>query len=78
MSNNKGKSWGKCVLESPSLTLFSFFFIISFFFFETENEAAEIAYMCRISPGITIRFRVSKQKRQKLKKSQEANSAVYF
>lgn len=47
MSNNKGKSWGKCVLESPSLTLFSFSRIISFFFFfETENEAAEIAYMC--------------------------------
>lgn len=44
MSYNKGKSWGKCVLESPSLTLFSFFLIIRFlffFFFETESEAAE-------------------------------------
>lgn len=33
MSYNKGKSWGKCVLESPSLTLFSFFLIIRFLFF---------------------------------------------
>lgn len=62
MSNNKGKSWGKCVLESPSLTLFSFSLIISFFFFKKQKMRQQNSlYVCTISSGIAISLEVSSQ-----------------
>lgn len=68
MSYNKGKSWGKCVLESPSLTLFFSSLIISFFFFFLKQKARQktrnSAYVCRISPGIVLSLGVNKQKIQ--------------
>lgn len=78
MSNNKGKSWGKCVLESPSLTLFSFSLIISFFFKKQKTRQQNSSYVCRISPGIAISLEVSKQKGQKLKEEQRGRLCSLF